>query len=380
MVKTREYEAKATDGSGRVIKFIGPVDATEEQLQTMAERLSNQTATPAPGRVVPQEVQGQRDQERLKILQAEREKLLPRVQAGDPRSLGDLQSLEQEIARVSQTTVTSGPAQQAASVSAQPSQEPPKPPSSGGLGGDSLERQLDEMQKEQDVRMGQIIGGGAGLALGASKAGLDIGRAAMQGIGRNIAQGAATAQAPQGGTSGEKWARNWAGQERPGIGGVPQASAAYQRSKGQGKISERLSKMYGPAGPNEPKALVDRLIARGTPPSGLERVSALFQSMIGPASLGARYALPPLALAAAGGEGIRAKQMYEEGDTTGAALAGLSALGAVGSLTPLAPIAAPIGMGAGALQYLRSRLEPNEHVTPQELVEASRPSFRMSRP
>jgi hypothetical protein len=277
--------------------------------------------------------------------------------------------------------------------------EPPEMPAQPPIGGlpdlGDLEQRIGQAQKEQDVRMGQIIGGGAGLALGASKAGLDVGRATMQGIGRNIAQGAATAQAPQGGTGGEKWARNWAGQERPGIGGVPEASAAYQRSKGQGKVSGRLSKMYGPAGPNEPKALVDRLMARSAPPpapSGLDRVSAMFRSMMGPASLGVRYGLPPLALAAAGGEGIRAKQMYEEGDTTGATLAGLSALGAVGSLTPLAPIAAPIGMGAGAMQYMRSRLEPDQkELSYEEMAEASQPSFatpagrqavmrRMSRP
>jgi hypothetical protein len=340
MAETVQYEAEATDGSGTIIRFTAPKNANPEDLQIIAERLT---------------------QIENKAKQAG---TLPGREPGEPPVTTPM--------------------------------EPPEMPAQPPIGGlpdlGDLEQRLGQAQKGQDVRMGQIIGGGAGLALGASKAGLDIGRATMQGIGRNIAQGASTAQAPQGGTSGEKWARNWAGQERPGIGGVPQASAAYQRSKGQGKVSERLSKMYGPAGPNEPKALVDRLIARGTPPSGLERVSAIFQSMIGPASLGARYALPPLALAAAGGEGIRAKQMYEEGDTTGAALAGLSALGAVGSLTPLAPIAAPIGMGAGAMQYMRSRLEPDQkELSYKEIAEASQPSFatpagrqavmrRMSRP
>ena len=326
MAETQQYEAEATDGSGTIIRFTAPKNYSPEQLQIIAERLT---------------------QIENKAKQAG---TLPGREPGVP---------------------------QAAPPMAAPMEPPEMPaPASGMPDMGDLEQRLGQAQKEQDVRMGQIIGGGAGLALGASKAGLDIGRATMQGIGRNIAQGAATAQAPQGGTSGEKWARNWAGQERPGIGGVPQASAAYQRSKGQGKVSERLSKMYGPAGPNEPKALVDRLIARGTPPSGLERVSAIFQSMIGPASLGARYALPPLALAAAGGEGIRAKQMYEEGDTTGATLAGLSALGAVGSLTPLAPIAAPIGMGAGAMQYMRSRLEPDQkELSYEEMAEASQPSF-----
>jgi len=66
-------------------------------------------------------------------------------------------------------------------------------------------------------------------------------------------------------TSGEKWGKNWANQDRPGVGGVPQASAAYQRSKGQGPVSSRLSKMWGPAQANEP----------GEPPmSLLERMAA----------------------------------------------------------------------------------------------------------
>lgn len=331
MAETQQYEAQATDGSGMIIRFTAPKDATPEQLNIIAERLfemerkAKQPGTP------------------------------PAREPGVP---------------------------QAAPPMAAP-MEPPPPempaPASGMPDMGDLEQRMNQAQKEQDVRMGQIIGGGAGLALGTGKAGLDVSRSALQGIGRNIAQGAATPQAPQGGTSGEKWARNWAGQERPGIGGVPEASAAYQRSKGQGKVSGRMSKMWGPAGPNEPAALVDRLMARGAPPprpSGLERVTSVFQSMIGPASLGARYALPPLALAAAGGEGIRAKQMYEEGDTTGATLAGLSALGAVGSLTPLAPIAAPIGMGAGAMQYMRSRLEPDQkELSYEEMAEASQPSF-----
>lgn len=339
MAKQRTYEAEATDGSGAIIQFTASADATPEQLQIIAERL-------------------------FEIEQkAKKAGKLPGFEMGAPRPSAE---------------------QQPATPAAPPSQEPVEFPPSGDLGGDNLEQRLNEIQKEQDVRMGQIGGGGLGLALGAGKMGLDVGGAALQGIGRNIAQGAAqTAPPPTGGTSGEKWARNWAGQERPGIGGVPEASAAYQRSKGQGKISGRMSKMWGPAGPNEPAQLTERLIARGAPPappSGLERVSSMFRSMMGPASLAGRYALPPLAMAAAGGEGIRAKQMYEEGDTTGAALAGLSALGAVGSLTPLAPIAAPIGMGAGAMQYLRSRLKADEPVTPQQEAEASRPSFRMSRP
>lgn len=273
------------------------------------------------------------------------------------------------------------PAAETAPPAPVPMMEPPSAPVQeevplGGLSPDmqALEERLNLAQKEQDIRMGQIGGGAAGLGLSLARMGADVGGAAMQGIGRNIMQGATRAG---GGTGGEKWARNWAGQERPGVGGVPEAAAAYQRSKGQGKVSGRMSKMWGPAGPGEPAALVDRLLARSATPSGLDQVKTMFKSLMGPASLGARYALPPLALAAAGGEGIRAKQMYEEGDPTGATLAGLSALGAAGSLTPLAPVAVPLGAASGAMQYFRSRLGPDAPITPEEEARASRAAFGM---
>lgn len=238
---------------------------------------------------------------------------------------------------------------------------------------EQFEQRLQALQQEQEIRQGQMVGGALGAGLSLGKLGADVGGMTMRGIGSNIAQGMGIR--PEGGTSGEKWARNWAGQERPGIGGVPEASAAYQRSKGQGKVSGRMTKMWGPRGPNEPPALIDRLMARSATPTGLDQAKMMFKSLMGPVSVGARYALPPLALAAAAGEGIRGKQMYEEGDTTGATLAGLSALGAVGSLTPLAPIAAPVGMGAAAMQYLRSRLAPDAPVTPEEEAAASRAAF-----
>jgi hypothetical protein len=47
-------------------------------------------------------------------------------------------------------------------------------------------------------------------------------------------------------TGGGRWSQNWAGIEQPVEEGVPQASARYNRSKGQGKVTGRLTKMYGP--------------------------------------------------------------------------------------------------------------------------------------
>jgi hypothetical protein len=156
---------------------------------------------------------------------------------------------------------------------------------------------------------------------------------------------------------------------------VPEASAAYQRSKGRGNVSKRMSKMWGVAGPNEPRALIDRLIAKSNPvrPSGLDQATALFKGMLGPI---ARYALPPVALAGAAGEAVRGTQQIEEGDKLGATLSGISALGGLASLyPPAAVVGAPVALGAGALQYARGRLAPNEPVSPREEEEASRAAF-----
>jgi hypothetical protein len=70
-------------------------------------------------------------------------------------------------------------------------------------------------------------------------------------------------------TSGTKWYQNWAGGNKEIAGGVPEAAAQYQRSKGQGEVTKKLTKKFGPDiyGAGEPgqlkESLVDRLIRQG---------------------------------------------------------------------------------------------------------------------
>jgi hypothetical protein len=153
-------------------------------------------------------------------------------------------------------------------------------------------------------------------------------------------------------TSGEKWSANWAGQERPGVGGVPEAAAAHQRSKGQGKITGRMSKMWAPAGPNEPSALVDRLMYRSAQvaqqQAAAEQASQramqaaaqqIAQSTPGPLSQVGRALTGPKIGGALGGLGAglsayEAYQRYQEGDRSGAVLAALGALGSGASMIP----------------------------------------------
>ena len=65
-------------------------------------------------------------------------------------------------------------------------------------------------------------------------------------------------------SGGEKWGKNWAGQDRPGTS-VPEAAAAYQRSKGRGPVTSRLTKLWGPSQVQEPGtpaiSQMDRLAA-----------------------------------------------------------------------------------------------------------------------
>jgi hypothetical protein len=74
--------------------------------------LTTQPATPAaaPATRIQPEVQAQRDQGRLDILQSEREQIQQRVQAGDQSAASDLQAIDREIARTRPAGARAAPA------------------------------------------------------------------------------------------------------------------------------------------------------------------------------------------------------------------------------------------------------------------------------
>lgn len=164
-------------------------------------------------------------------------------------------------------------------------------------------------------------------------------------IGAGITNVQKAATAP---TGGEKWAQNWAGQNRPGAS-VPEASAAYQRSKGQGKVSGRISQMYGPRPPVEPGVFqAGRLsLPQSRPPvttplggKVAQYGSAVLNSPVGQRAMGALGGYGAVT------QGMEAAQQFKQGDKTGAAISGLGALGNV--LTAIPPTR-PVGMGLSTL-------------------------------
>ena len=165
------------------------------------------------------------------------------------------------------------------------------------------------------------------------------------GAGMTNVQKAATAP-----TGGEKWAQNWAGQNRPGAS-VPEASAAYQRSKGQGKVSGRISQMYGPRPPVEPGVFQPGRLSlpqtrppMTTPLGGqvAQYGSAILNSPVGKVATGA------LGGYGAATQGMEAAQQLKQGDKTGATISGAGALGSAIAAIPT-PITRGVGAGLSAL-------------------------------
>jgi len=125
-----------------------------------------------------------------------------------------------------------------------------------------------EPSPEEKELSSPVLAGVAGSAIGATTGSVGAGKKVLFDIGSALYDryGKAPTVSPAVEmTSGEKWAKNWAGQNQSSAGSVPEASAEYQRSKGQGKVTGRQTKMWGPKQAGEP----------GQPPkSRLEQLSS----------------------------------------------------------------------------------------------------------
>lgn len=251
------------------------------------------------------------------------------------------------------------------------------------------EARMQSNMEAQEKRQAQLMGGAAGVGVSGTKlAGTGLG-AFLEAVATRSGQGFSAgmqANAPPvspvgqpsaGPTSGEKWtAKTGYGK---GAGTVKDVSSRFRRSVGQGPISGRMDKLWGPALEGENPQLTQRLIDRAKaaelakiPPkvSGLDTVTNLFKGMMRPlsaiVSTVGRYATPPLALASAAGEGVNiAQQMSKpvnQMDTTDMALSGANILGAGMSLFGGAPIGVPLMAGASAAQAYRNSPEAQAYV------------------
>jgi len=152
------------------------------------------------------------------------------------------------------------------------------------------------------------------------------------------------------GTGGEKWAKNWAGMSKPGTT-VPEAAAAYQRTKGHGPVTSKVTQKFGPGAKldiqsysqaQKARPFMEKLAAR-TPPA-LQRTG---QAVAGAASKVPAWMGRGLAGASAGYQGVDAANRFQQGDYLGGAISGLGSLGSGAALIPH-PLTRILGTAVGA--------------------------------
>ena len=252
-----------------------------------------------------------------------------------------------------------------------------------------IQATIQSAMDEQEKRQAQLIGGGVGLGISGTKAVGTGAGAALQAAANRAGQGFSAGmqtnappvsplgQPPGGPTSGEKWAAKTG--YGKGAGTVQDVSSRFQRSIGQGPVSGRMDKLWGPALAGENPQLTQRLIDRAKaaeaakiPPkvSGLDWITGKFADMFRPVSSAvstvAKYGLPPIALASAAGEGVNIAQQLrkpeDQRDPTSMLLSGANILGSGMMFTPAAPLGAAIAGGSAAAQAYRNSPDAQAYV------------------
>lgn len=178
----------------------------------------------------------------------------------------------------------------------------------------------------------------------------------------------ATGPLPRGGagTGGEKWAKNWAGMNKPGTT-VPEAAAAYQRAKGHGPVTEKLTQRFGPNAKLDIGSYTQAQKARPF----LERMTARTPEAVqraGQAVKGAAGAVPAwvgrgIAGGSAGFQGVDAYNRFQQGDYLGGVVSGLGSLGSAAALVPhplIRGVGTVVGAGAPMINELIDRLRKDE--------------------
>ena len=177
--------------------------------------------------------------------------------------------------------------------------------------------------------------------------------------------------------------------ENPRYGGL----MTPEPSVGSGPRAQYVQPQGAPQAPLRPLPAPQAIPTGPKPMGALEEVTQLFRKMAEGGSKvasgigGAARALPVLSYPLAGygiGSDVGAIQeelAKERPDYADIALRGVGALGTGLSLHPAtAPVGLPMATLAPLIAAGRRKMQQTPEATPQELEEASRPSFRMSRP
>jgi len=183
-------------------------------------------------------------------------------------------------------------------------------------------------------------------------------------------------QQPTGTTSGEKWAAKTG--YGKGAGTVQDVSSAYQRAIGQGKLSGRMDKLWGPPLQGENPNLAQRLIDRAKPTpspaplppptpipkptynltSVIDDFKSMMRPVIKPIETASKYLAGPLGGLSAGLDVAEIAHEYDkpenQRDYTKMGLKAASGLGGALSMLPgAARFGIPLSLGATGIQYLR---------------------------
>jgi len=191
-------------------------------------------------------------------------------------------------------------------------------------------------------------------ALSSTKQAADAARAAQE---ASIA--ASKSASPD--SAGQKWKAK-TGYGRGAGETVQDVSSSYERAKGHGKISGRMSKLYGVADVGEPTALLDRMIYRRELEERMAKQAAELAAQEQKAAIaaakkakvvsraGALTRIPVVGPMLAGGsmgyDIADAIERGEQGDYSGAAIKSIGALGSGMALVPH-PLTRAVGTGLG---------------------------------
>jgi hypothetical protein len=347
------------------------------------------------------------DSQASNILAAERQKAAEAARTGKVKQLtpeqvkaagqADQASIDREIARLGGETP--------------PPSSIPTPPASAGMpviednqlslvpADNNTVEDVEEKDTSGATRgerfLGGMLGGGAGVVSAATQGVVGnrdaaaVKRAGLEETARINAQRAAATsgalpaganmQQPTGLTSGEKWASKTG--YGKGQGTVQDVSSRYQRSMGQGPVSGRMDKLWGPPLEGESQQLSQRLIDRAkalelskAPPpklSGLDAVTEVFKDMIRPIGTAAgtaiktvgKYGIPIVSGIGAGVDAMELAHEYQKPEedrdygkmiNKGVGLAG----GALSMFPPTMPLGAAMSLGSAAYnnrKYLQDK-------------------------